>query len=256
MKLSTTSALTLLPLLGLAALGAGCPPGGDTGQEPAKAVDTGPPRAVAAPMPDPGTELAALVQRAERALSAQDGSQYQELDRLLYTKGQTVNPAHPAVDRANRVRARMKEELVPYYMGLAETSFKAGRYDDAFRQAAYVKDSHGADLVRRRDKILKKKPGILRKREVCAKKWTLRACKLNEQHPDWPLKTCKSLYEEMIGLGMTPEMVRISWGEPKRVERSVDKKGNVQVMWVYDKGAAVVFDGPNDDDLELTEVNN
>ncbi len=253
MKLATT--VTVASLLAMALLVAGCPPTEEQAK-PAKPVDTGPPKPQAAPMPDPGEELAELVKRAERALSAGDGAQYTELDRLLYTKSQSVNQAHPAVDRANRVRARMKEQLVPYYVGLAERSFKEGRYDDAFRQAAYVTERHGAELVRRRDKILKQKPRILAKRKACAKKWTLRACKLHERHPDWPLKTCKALYQEMIGLGMPPEMVRVSWGEPKSVERTVDKKGNVQVLWNYGKGAAVVFDGPSDDKLEVTELTN
>ena len=233
---------------------AGCPTSPEQAA-PDKAADSGPVKPVAAPLPDPAEELQRVVERAERMLSSADGDQIMELGRLLYEKGRPVNPAHPLMDRSRRLRRRIKERLVPTYMDMAEASFEAGRYDDAFRQIGYVPDSAPRELVQRKYRILSKKAGVLKRRKSCAKRWTLRACKLHEQHPDWSLKICKALYAEMLGLDMTPEMVRLSWGEPRRTERS-EEKGKVQVVWYYDKGAFVVFDGPGDARLKVTEVQN
>ncbi len=238
-------------LVTLAACSGGPPSTRDAGQKPA------PEKKVEVPAPpDPKQELAEVVARGERAMVSATPKELLELDKLLYEKALLVNPADPLVTKARKLRASLKLKLYPTYMDMAEESFEKGYYDDAFRQAGYVPDSADPKLVRRKKALLAKKPAIERRRKACAKRWTLRACKLHEKHPDWSLKICKALYDEMIGLDMTPEMVRISWGDPKKVDRTVDDKGNVQVVWYYDKGATVVFDGPSDDELKVTEVQN
>ncbi len=243
-------ALGSLSLLSLGCSGTAPPPA-----PAAPPADNGPPPVVAAPLPDPSEALLAVVAQAERALSAEDGDALLDMDRQLYEASALLSPAHPAVAKAQALRQRIKAELVPLYGKLAEQSFKAGRYDDAFRQVGYIPDSASKELVATKRRILAKKPGIEKQRAACAKTWTLRACKLHEQHPTWSLKLCKSLYEEMVGLDMVPEMVRISWGEPKTVERQ-ESPGKLQVVWTYGKGATIVFDGTKDDDLKVTEVQN
>jgi hypothetical protein len=224
--------------------------GPDGGRADAAVVQAAP------PPPSPEKELEELVTQAERDLPTwSNPDQLLELDRRLYDKVRALDPASFQVTRAAQVRRQIQDKLQPAYIDMAEASFKAGRYDDAERQAKYLAESASAELVKRKQTLLAKLPAILRAREACAGQWTLRACKLHEQHPDWSLKMCKSLYEEMVGLGMTPEMVKVSWGEPERVEQEQVKEG-LQVTWFFARGAYVVFTGPNQTSLKATNVQN
>jgi len=211
------------------------------------------------PPPNPLVELEKMVQQAERDLAQLNADQLKKLDGQLYDRARGLDPTSPAVQHAQQVRGKVKARLYPAYLKMAEESFKDGRFDDAFRQAGYVPDSAGPDLLERRKAILGKMPGILKKRDACAKRWSLKACKLHEQHRDWPLKLCKALYDEMIGLDMTKDMVRISWGEPLQVEReTVKEKGREELKetWYYSQGAYVVFTGAEESKLRTTELHN
>lgn len=55
---------------------------------------------------------------------------------------------------------------------------------------------------------------------------------LSAVYPAWSLSTCQLVAAGRIGLGMTTDMVRISWGPPRDINRSVGAWG-VHEQWVY-----------------------
>lgn len=58
----------------------------------------------------------------------------------------------------------------------------------------------------------------------------------------WPPRSARLVMQGAIALGMSPEMVRESWGRPDRVNRSVGVWG-VHEQWMYDaRGVYVYFE--------------
>ena len=51
-------------------------------------------------------------------------------------------------------------------------------------------------------------------------------------HPNWSNKTCNSVADKNIILGMTPEQAKASWGEPEKINESVGTWGRHE-QWVY-----------------------
>jgi len=54
-------------------------------------------------------------------------------------------------------------------------------------------------------------------------------------HPEWSLTDCLRIADGLIWLGATDEQVRLSWGRPDTVNRSVGSWG-VHEQWVYRHG--------------------
>lgn len=247
----------LLPLLvasTIALLATGCQPTPPEAKPDAGKASQAPPP----PPPNPIQELALLNREVEAALkpgSGVDADALQKLDGKLYDRIRGMDPNQSEVQRASRLRGEIKVRMVPAYMDMAEASFKAGRYDAAARQAGFVPDRADASLVKRKKALLARMPEILRKRAACAKQHSLKACLICEEHPDWGMKTCQGLTEEMIGTDMTPEMVLISWGKPLDVEQE-QEKGQLKVTWHYNRGAYVTFTGPSMDKLKVSDAAN
>ena len=53
---------------------------------------------------------------------------------------------------------------------------------------------------------------------------------------DWNEEACRLIDEKKIVLGMTDEQLRLSWGAPGRVNRSVGSFG-VHEQWIYPRGS-------------------
>jgi len=244
--------ISLLSLLALAAVlfGSGCP------GQPAGPPDGGPPKVVLPPPPDPQMELAALIDEVKRQLPGATVEQLQALDAKLYDKLRALDPGSLQVQRAGELRGEIKAQLVPAHLAMAEASFKAGRYDDAARQVGLVPDVASPDVVARKKAITAKLPGILARRAACAKTASMKACRIREEHPTWPLKTCQALADEAIGLEMTPEMVQISWGNPSAIEPGAGEKGEITRTWRWPNGGFVVFTGRDEASLKVTAVSN
>jgi hypothetical protein len=61
-------------------------------------------------------------------------------------------------------------------------------------------------------------------------------------HPDWDETFWKAIEDRVITHGMTPEMVRMAFGEPDKI--NVNKRPeNVQEHWQYDTGAIWFVEG-------------
>lgn len=61
-------------------------------------------------------------------------------------------------------------------------------------------------------------------------------------HPDWDETFWKAMADRTIAHGMTPEMVRIIFGEPDKI--NVNKRPeNVQDHWIYPTGSIWFVDG-------------
>jgi hypothetical protein len=58
-------------------------------------------------------------------------------------------------------------------------------------------------------------------------------------HPDVAPEVAEAVASQKIMMGMTPDQVRTSWGEPKSVTRSVSSLGTLE-MWWY-SGACLDF---------------
>jgi hypothetical protein len=67
-----------------------------------------------------------------------------------------------------------------------------------------------------------------------------KAKKLTDKYPAWPEEICEVVAEKRIRIGMTKEQVRVSWGKPERVNRTVTSRSNHE-QWVYG-GAYLYFD--------------
>lgn len=55
---------------------------------------------------------------------------------------------------------------------------------------------------------------------------------LRVAHPTWSQHDCELVAAGKVTLGMTADMVRASWGEPRDINRSVGSWG-VHEQWVY-----------------------
>ena len=51
----------------------------------------------------------------------------------------------------------------------------------------------------------------------------------------WPIETRQAVLDGKVEAGMTPDMVRVSWGEPSEV---VTQSANGDEIWVYKKGGS------------------
>lgn len=57
-------------------------------------------------------------------------------------------------------------------------------------------------------------------------------------YPDWPEDVWDLILNFEVSIGMTPEMVRLAWGEPKTITRSITQAGRSE-HWRYgDRGSA------------------
>lgn len=57
----------------------------------------------------------------------------------------------------------------------------------------------------------------------------------------WSRATTQSVIAHRVGIGMTPKMVRMAWGEPDRVHRMTTATGTTE-QWVYGVGSYVYFE--------------
>jgi len=55
---------------------------------------------------------------------------------------------------------------------------------------------------------------------------------IHTAHPEWSIKNCQRIADQIIWLGMTSEQARLSWGRPTRINRTVGPWG-VHEQWVY-----------------------
>jgi len=55
---------------------------------------------------------------------------------------------------------------------------------------------------------------------------------IRKNHPSWTIEDCELITDKKIRLGMTDEMVRLSWGRPSDINRSVGVWG-VHEQWIY-----------------------
>ena len=53
-----------------------------------------------------------------------------------------------------------------------------------------------------------------------------------EEHPEWERSVCEKIARGEIWVGMSEEMVRASWGDPKQMER-FDGDDPIREEWVY-----------------------
>lgn len=58
----------------------------------------------------------------------------------------------------------------------------------------------------------------------------------------WPESIWNAIQDEKVSLGMTPEQVRMSWGEPKSIEQTVTAAGKSE-QWVFGPATFVYFTG-------------
>jgi hypothetical protein len=54
----------------------------------------------------------------------------------------------------------------------------------------------------------------------------------------WPAAMQRLVRERRVAIGMTPEMVRLSWGEPESINRTIVASG-VHEQWVYGPGTYI-----------------
>lgn len=60
-------------------------------------------------------------------------------------------------------------------------------------------------------------------------------------YPKWSQRTWNAIKEYKIYIGMTKEMVLMSWGEPKKINKTILASG-VSEQWVYSLDSYVYFD--------------
>jgi hypothetical protein len=58
------------------------------------------------------------------------------------------------------------------------------------------------------------------------------ARKLCTAHSDWDLEVCQVIADREVQIGMTAEQVRLSWGKPERVNKTILKEYEEE-QWVY-----------------------
>lgn len=54
-----------------------------------------------------------------------------------------------------------------------------------------------------------------------------------KQHPHWSKEIWELIENEKVEIGMTKDMVLISWGKPKDINRALESEG-IHELWVYD----------------------
>lgn len=58
---------------------------------------------------------------------------------------------------------------------------------------------------------------------------------LHVEYPQWSMRDCERVSQNIIWIRMTAEQARESWGSPKEVHRSVSEVGVLE-QWVYAGG--------------------
>jgi len=66
--------------------------------------------------------------------------------------------------------------------------------------------------------------------------------KLARTQHDWDEKTWKAIEERKVFIGMTAEQARMSWGEPKSVNRTIVAGAPTREQWVYSLKSYLYFD--------------
>lgn len=61
-------------------------------------------------------------------------------------------------------------------------------------------------------------------------------------HPDWDLRFWEAIAKRTIVYEMTPDMVRMAFGEPERINTN-PRPENVQVQWIYSTGSIWFVEG-------------
>lgn len=67
------------------------------------------------------------------------------------------------------------------------------------------------------------------------------AGKIQQKHPDWSRKVCEAIAGKKVGVGMSAEQVRLSWGKPEKVNSTVYGRGTHE-QWVYGGSQYVYFE--------------
>ncbi|MGH8019769.1 MAG: hypothetical protein ACREIA_16100 [Opitutaceae bacterium] len=65
-------------------------------------------------------------------------------------------------------------------------------------------------------------------------------------YESWPVDMRQAVLDQRIVKGMTPEMVKMTLGEPKRVESRPGRGGAIEEIWIYG--------GPSDSPLRNTSI--
>src|SRR5882724_12278034 len=69
----------------------------------------------------------------------------------------------------------------------------------------------------------------------CSSAQESRIDKNREIYETWPLDTRQAVLDGKVEQGMTPEMVKVSWGEPTKV---VSSDAANEEIWIYEKGGS------------------
>lgn len=56
--------------------------------------------------------------------------------------------------------------------------------------------------------------------------------KIKNKHPDWSNRICNVIASRQIEIGMTNEQVRVSWGNPYKINTTTSSNGDRE-QWVY-----------------------
>jgi hypothetical protein len=57
---------------------------------------------------------------------------------------------------------------------------------------------------------------------------------IRARRAEWGDAFCLAVYKHEVAIDMTPEMVKLSWGEPGDIDnKEVTKKGLVKERWIY-----------------------
>ncbi len=65
-------------------------------------------------------------------------------------------------------------------------------------------------------------------------------------YESWPVEMRQAVLDQRVAKGMTPEMVEMTLGKPKRVESRVGRGGQMEEIWIYG--------GPSDSPLRNTSI--
>jgi hypothetical protein len=68
----------------------------------------------------------------------------------------------------------------------------------------------------------------------CASPQMSRIDRNRDVYESWPIDTQQAVLDGKVEPGMTPEMVKVAWGEPTRVSQA----GTGEEVWVYEKGGS------------------
>ena len=70
------------------------------------------------------------------------------------------------------------------------------------------------------------------KEDRLAEARTQRIEEIQQKHPSWTVEDCELIVDRKIRLGMTKEMVRLSWGWPSETYTSISLTGTYEA-WEY-----------------------